>query len=215
MHRPAPVAVRTGLEGAAEEPGSLGHAEQPEARGRGGVGGAGLTVVPDGEPHAVVVAGDDDMHEGGVACVSERVRDRLLGQAVERRVDRRGQLVEATGQRDVDMGRVTGAAGESLAVGVFGSFVLEDDRVLRMFGLGLAVAVLLDATLIRMLLVPATMALLGARNWWMPRWLDRLVPRLSAEGTGADADADGHGNAPSRNEDKTGAPAPEPQAVDA
>jgi hypothetical protein len=75
------VAVRTGSEGAAEEPGSLGHAQQPEARGRAGRW-AGVTVVPDGEPHAVVVAGDDDMDEGGVACVSERVRDRLLGQAV-------------------------------------------------------------------------------------------------------------------------------------
>ncbi len=104
-------------------------------------------------------------------------------------------------------------AAAAIMVVVFGSFVLEDDRVLRMFGLGLAVAVLLDATLIRMLLVPATMALLGARNWWMPRWLDRLVPRLTAEGTSADAD--GHDNAPSRNEDETGAPARELQAVDA
>jgi putative drug exporter of the RND superfamily len=73
-------------------------------------------------------------------------------------------------------------AAAAIMVVVFGSFVLEDDRVLKMFGLGLAVAVLLDATLIRMLLVPATMALLGDRNWWMPRWLDRVVPRVRAEG---------------------------------
>ena len=43
-------------------------------------------------------------------------------------------------------------------------------------------AVLLDATLVRMLLVPATMELLGARNWWLPSWLDRILPRLSVEG---------------------------------
>jgi RND superfamily putative drug exporter len=101
-------------------------------------------------------------------------------------------------------------AAAAIMVVVFGSFVLEDDRVLRMFGLGMAVAVMLDATLIRMLLVPATMELLGARNWWMPRWLDRLLPRLSAEGTGtgtrADADAPG-------DEAETAEPVPTPTPV--
>ena len=112
-------------------------------------------------------------------------------------------------------------AAAAIMVVVFGSFVLEDDRVLRMFGLGLAVAVLLDATLIRMLLVPATMELLGARNWWMPRWLDRLAPRLSAEGPGTAADADRHDAAPSRSKAETAGPvpaatpAPKPQPVDA
>jgi putative drug exporter of the RND superfamily len=72
-------------------------------------------------------------------------------------------------------------AAAAIMVVVFGSFIVEDNRVLKMFGLGLAVAVLLDATLIRMLLVPATMELLGARNWWMPTWLDRLLPRLNVE----------------------------------
>ena len=48
---------------------------------------------------------------------------------------------------------------------------------------GLASAVFLDATLVRMLLVPATMELLGARNWWLPRWLDRILPQLNVEGT--------------------------------
>ena len=52
-----------------------------------------------------------------------------------------------------------------------------------MFGLGLAVAVLLDATVIRLLLVPATMRLLGDANWWIPRWLDRMLPNLDIEGT--------------------------------
>jgi putative drug exporter of the RND superfamily len=89
-------------------------------------------------------------------------------------------------------------AAAAIMVVVFGSFVLEDDRVLRMFGLGLAVAVLLDATLIRMLLVPATMQLLGARNWWIPGWLHRRLPRLHADGTGTLAYTEGHDHALSR-----------------
>jgi RND superfamily putative drug exporter len=63
---------------------------------------------------------------------------------------------------------------------VFGAFVLGSTRSLKIFGLGLAVAVLLDATLVRLVLVPATMELLGDRNWWLPGWLDRLLPRLRA-----------------------------------
>jgi putative drug exporter of the RND superfamily len=100
---------------------------------------------------------------------------------------RTNDAVESVADGLAATARVITAAAAIMVV-VFGSFVFEDDRVLRMFGLGLAVAVLLDATVIRMLLVPATMELLGARNWWMPRWLDRLVPRLSAEGTAIGAD---------------------------
>ena len=65
---------------------------------------------------------------------------------------------------------------------VFGSFVVSDLRVLKVFGLGLAVAVLIDATIVRMVLVPSTMELLGDVNWWFPNWLDRIVPSLDVEG---------------------------------
>ncbi len=65
---------------------------------------------------------------------------------------------------------------------VFGAFVLGDDRSLKLFGLGLAVAVLIDATIVRMILVPATMELLGDRNWWIPKWLDRILPKIDVEG---------------------------------
>jgi RND superfamily putative drug exporter len=78
-------------------------------------------------------------------------------------------------------------AAALIMVFVFGSFLLEDDRVVKLIGVGLATAVLLDATIVRMLLVPATMELLGDRNWWLPRWLDRLLPRIDVEG-GHDAD---------------------------
>ena len=60
--------------------------------------------------------------------------------------------------------------------------MLGEDRVIKLFGLGLAMAVLIDATIVRMLLVPATMELLGDRNWWIPRWLDRILPRIDVEG---------------------------------
>ena len=75
-------------------------------------------------------------------------------------------------------------AAAAIMVVVFGSFMFEDNRIIKLFGMGLALAVLLDATLVRMLLVPATMELLGSRNWWMPRWLDRILPQLNVEGTG-------------------------------
>ena len=65
---------------------------------------------------------------------------------------------------------------------VFGAFVLSDDPNGKLFGVGLAVAVLLDATLIRMVLVPATMTLVGRANWWLPGWLDRILPHLDLEG---------------------------------
>lgn len=76
--------------------------------------------------------------------------------------------------------RVITAAAAVMVV-VFGSFMLEDIREMKIFGLGLAVAVAVDATIVRMVVVPATMELLGARNWWMPRWLDRLLPRVTID----------------------------------
>jgi RND superfamily putative drug exporter len=72
-------------------------------------------------------------------------------------------------------------AGAAIMVTVFLSFILGHDVMAKMFGIGLAAAVLIDATLIRMILVPATMELLGDRNWWLPTWLDRFLPRLRLE----------------------------------
>jgi RND superfamily putative drug exporter len=69
-----------------------------------------------------------------------------------------------------------------IMISVFGAFVLTDDPNGKLFGVGLAVAVLLDATLIRMVLVPATMTLVGRANWWLPGWLDRILPHLDLEG---------------------------------
>jgi RND superfamily putative drug exporter len=73
-------------------------------------------------------------------------------------------------------------AAAAIMVVVFGSFIGETDRLIKLFGVGLASAVLVDATIVRMLLVPATMELLGDANWWLPRWLDRILPKISVEG---------------------------------
>ncbi len=73
-------------------------------------------------------------------------------------------------------------AAAAIMVVVFGSFMLEFERTMKMMGTGLATAILLDATIVRLVLVPATMELLGERNWWLPRWLDRILPNLDIEG---------------------------------
>ncbi len=77
-------------------------------------------------------------------------------------------------------GRVITAAA-AIMVTVFASFMLGEDRIIKLFGLGLASAVFIDAVIIRSVLVPAVMQLLGARAWWFPGWLDRLLPRLHVE----------------------------------
>lgn len=71
-----------------------------------------------------------------------------------------------------------------IMIAVFLSFMLNDDPTVKMVGIGLATAVAVDATIVRMILVPSTMALLGDANWWLPRWLDRLLPKLDLEGAG-------------------------------
>ncbi|MBJ6643675.1 MMPL family transporter [Streptomyces sp. BSE7F] len=68
-----------------------------------------------------------------------------------------------------------------IMISVFLAFVLSGDRVIAMFGIALAAAVALDAFVLRTLLVPALMHLLGGANWWLPKWLDRILPRISIE----------------------------------
>jgi putative drug exporter of the RND superfamily len=64
---------------------------------------------------------------------------------------------------------------------VFLAFLASDEVFLKLLGVGLATAILVDATIVRMVLVPAVMQLMGRANWWIPRWLDRVLPRLDAE----------------------------------
>ena len=74
---------------------------------------------------------------------------------------------------------VTGAA--AIMISVFLAFGLSDFVVVRQFGIGLAVAVLLDATIVRLVLLPALMRLLGSRAWWMPRWLGARLPNRDVD----------------------------------
>ncbi|MFF8606825.1 MMPL family transporter [Streptomyces sp. NPDC015346] len=78
-------------------------------------------------------------------------------------------------------GRVVGAAAIIMA-SVFSGFIMEDNDFVKMIGFGLATAVLFDAFVVRMAIVPALFALLGRSAWWLPRWLDRLLPNIDVEG---------------------------------
>jgi RND superfamily putative drug exporter len=69
-----------------------------------------------------------------------------------------------------------------IMISVFAAFLLAPQVEVKMFAVGLAVAVLIDASIVRMILVPATMALIGDANWWLPRWLDRILPTVDVEG---------------------------------
>ena len=82
-----------------------------------------------------------------------------------------------------------------IMISVFLGFVLGDDPAIKMMGLGLATAIFVDATIVRLILVPATMKLMGDANWWLPAWLDRLLPTIDIEG-------------------EAGLPAPEMEPVD-
>ena len=94
-----------------------------------------------------------------------------------------------------------------IMIAVFLGFVLGEDPVVKMTGLGLATAVFIDATIVRVVLVPATMRLLGDANWWLPGWLDRLLPHIDVEG--------GHGLPEPEYEDRVAAPPKAPELVDA
>jgi RND superfamily putative drug exporter len=93
-----------------------------------------------------------------------------------------------TGDNDASV--IRGIAGTArvitsaalIMICVFLGFALGDDPATKMFGVGLATAIFIDATIVRLVLVPAAMTLLGDANWWMPRWLDRLLPAIDIEG---------------------------------
>jgi putative drug exporter of the RND superfamily len=91
-----------------------------------------------------------------------------------------GDNAESVARGMAATGRVITSAALIMTV-VFLGFVFDPSPLARMLGVGLAAAIVIDATIVRLVLVPATMALLGRTNWWLPRWLDRLLPRLSID----------------------------------
>ncbi|MFC4529682.1 MMPL family transporter [Sphaerisporangium dianthi] len=104
-------------------------------------------------------------------------------QSYQRLGDNRRAVAEGLGAT----GRVITSAALIMVV-VFVAFIAYPDPLVKVFGVGLAVAIAVDATVIRGLLVPATMVLLGRLNWWCPAWLDRVLPDLSIAGHGEDDD---------------------------
>jgi RND superfamily putative drug exporter len=104
----------------------------------------------------------------------------FLLSAVREQYDRTHDNATAVAEGLASTARVITAAA-LIMVFVFGSFVVSDLRALKLIGLGLAVAVAIDATVVRVVLVPATMELLGDANWWLPRWLQRLVPHVRTD----------------------------------
>jgi putative drug exporter of the RND superfamily len=96
---------------------------------------------------------------------------------------RTGDNTEAVGWGLEHTGRIITSAA-AVMVTVFGAFAFASLIPIKTMGFGLAVAVLLDATLIRVVLVPAAMRLMGKWNWWLPGWLDRILPKVSVEGAG-------------------------------
>ncbi len=94
--------------------------------------------------------------------------------------DRTGNNATAVADGLAATARVITAAALIMIL-VFSAFVLGDDRAIKLFGFGLAIAVFLDATIVRLILVPATMELLGDWNWWIPKWLDRILPTVHVE----------------------------------
>lgn len=95
--------------------------------------------------------------------------------------ERTGDMVVSVRRGLADTGRLVTAAALIMVV-VFGSFILSDNAVVKMFGVGLATAVAVDASIVRCLLVPAIMVLAAKGTWWLPDWLDRLLPQVHVEG---------------------------------
>jgi uncharacterized membrane protein YdfJ with MMPL/SSD domain len=124
-----------------------------------------------------------------------RLRDRLIailfGLAMDYEVflvsrmresyARTGKALESTVTGFQASARLVTAAG-LIMIAVFSGFILDDDVVIKSIGFALAFGVLVDAFFVRMTLVPAVLALLDRRAWWLPRWMDRRMPNLDIEG---------------------------------
>ena len=127
--------------------------------------------------------------ENNYVCVSN------VHTTVECRKDARLRAIQngsfltiADGQPVIYYGRMAGVGGIERIMGpdimtaVFAAFMLQDEPIIKSMGFALAIAVVFDAFVVRMALIPAVLYLLGDRAWWLPRWLDRLLPEVDVEG---------------------------------
>ncbi len=146
-----------------------------------------VAVFQWGWGHSIIGVGDGGPIEPFVPVILFAM---LFGLSMDYQVflvSRIAELWHATGDNVLavrrgltEVSRVIIAAA-AIMIAVFGSFVTSDARIIKLIGLGLAVAIFLDAFVIRMVLMPALMRLLGRWNWWMPRWLDRILPHVAID----------------------------------
>jgi putative drug exporter of the RND superfamily len=124
-----------------------------------------------------------------------------------------GASARAAVREGLHAGRVVVTAAAIIMTSVFAGFVFSNSSTIRPLGFGLAFGVLVDAFVVRMLLIPAVMHLAGDAAWWLPRWLDRLLPDVDVEGAALERDHAVTGSAPGT-ASRPGEPAePEPVPV--
>jgi putative drug exporter of the RND superfamily len=136
-----------------------------------------------GLPHAIPIVSFAPLFMFAILFGLSMDYEVFLVSQIQERYHATGNAREAVAEGLASTGRVITSAA-LVMVFVFASFVLNGDPVVKEFGVGLAVAIALDATVVRCLLVPSVMELLGARSWWLPGFLDGVIPHVNVEGTG-------------------------------
>jgi putative drug exporter of the RND superfamily len=143
--------------------------------------GHGIGIV--GLPHAIPIVSYAPLLMFAILFGLSMDYEVFLVSQIQERYHATGDAGEAVVEGLARTGRVITSAA-LVMVFVFSSFVLNGDPVVKQFGIGLAVAIALDATVVRCMLVPSVMEVLGRRSWWLPGFLDRAIPRVNVEGTG-------------------------------
>jgi RND superfamily putative drug exporter len=136
-----------------------------------------------GLPHAIPIVSFAPLFMFAILFGLSMDYEVFLVSQIQERYHATGDAREAVAEGLAATGRVITSAA-LVMVFVFASFVLNGDPVVKEFGVGLAVAIALDATVVRCLLVPSVMELLGTRSWWLPGFLDGVIPHVNVEGTG-------------------------------
>jgi RND superfamily putative drug exporter len=143
--------------------------------------GHGIGIV--GLPHSIPIVSYAPLLMFAILFGLSMDYEVFLVSQIQERFHATGDAGEAVVEGLARTGRVITSAA-LVMVFVFSSFVLNGDPVVKQFGIGLAVAIALDATVVRCMLVPSVMEVLGRRSWWLPGFLDRVIPHVNVEGTG-------------------------------
>jgi RND superfamily putative drug exporter len=143
--------------------------------------GHGIGIV--GLPHSIPIVSYAPLLMFAILFGLSMDYEVFLVSQIQERFHATGDAGEAVVEGLARTGRVITSAA-LVMVFVFSSFVLNGDPVVKQFGIGLAVAIALDATVVRCMLVPSVMEVLGRRSWYLPRFMDRVIPRVNVEGAG-------------------------------